>query len=87
WADGQPVTPEDVVFSFDKSKELNPLNFNYYRHVVKAEKTGDRDVTFTFDEKNNRELPNILGQLTIVPKHWWDAPGPDGKPRDISKTT
>ncbi|MEK1903170.1 MAG: extracellular solute-binding protein [Rhizobium sp.] len=87
WADGQPVTPEDVVFSFDKTKELNPLAGNYYHHVVKAEKTGERDVTFTFDEKNNRELPNILGQLMIVPKHWWGAPGPDGKPRDISKTT
>ncbi len=87
WADGQPVTPDDVVFSFDKTKELNPLAGNYYHHVVKAEKTGERDVTFTFDEKNNRELPNILGQLMIVPKHWWEAPGPDGKPRDISKTT
>ncbi len=87
WADGQPVTPEDVIFSFDKTKELNPLAGNYYHHVVKAEKTGERDVTFTFDEKNNRELPNILGQLMIVPKHWWEAPGPDGKPRDISKTT
>jgi microcin C transport system substrate-binding protein len=87
WADGQPVTPEDVVFSFDETKELNPLAGNYYHHVVKAEKTGERDVTFTFDEKNNRELPNILGQLMIVPKHWWEAPGPDGKPRDISKTT
>ncbi|MGR9248689.1 extracellular solute-binding protein [Rhizobium leguminosarum] len=87
WADGQPVTPEDVIFSLDKTKELNPLAANYYHHVVKAEKTGDRDVTFTFDEKNNQELPNILGQLTIVPKHWWEAPGPDGKPRDISKTT
>ncbi|MDC7746294.1 extracellular solute-binding protein [Rhizobium binxianense] len=87
WADGQPVTPDDVIFSFEKTKELNPLTFNYYRHVVKAEKTGEHDVTFTFDEKNNRELPNILGQLTIVPKHWWEAPGPDGKPRDISKTT
>ena len=87
WSDGQPVTPEDVVFSFDKTKELNPLAGNYYHHVVKAEKTGERDITFTFDEKNNRELPNILGQLMIVPKHWWEAPGPDGKPRDISKTT
>lgn len=87
WADGQPVTPEDVIFSFDKTKELNPLTGNYYRHVAKAEKTAERDVTFTFDEKNNRELPNILGQLVIVPKHWWEAPGPDGKPRDISKTT
>jgi microcin C transport system substrate-binding protein len=64
WEDGKPVTPEDVIFSFDKTKELNPLTFNYYKHVVKAEKSGERDVTFTFDEKDNKELPNILGQLT-----------------------
>ena len=87
WADGQPVTPEDVVFSFDKAKELNPLFTSYYSHVTRAEKTGDRDVTFYFDEKNNRELPSILGQFPIVPKHWWEGTGPDGKPRDISRTT
>lgn len=87
WADGVPVTPEDVVFSFDKFKELNPLYSTYYSHVVKAEKTGEREVTFTFDEKNNRELPVIVGELDIVPKHWWTANGSDGKPRDISKTT
>ncbi|WP_159945944.1 extracellular solute-binding protein [Rhizobium sp. 18065] len=87
WADGVPVTPEDVIFSFDKFKELNPLYSTYYNHVVKAEKTGDREVTFTFDEKNNRELPVIVGELDIVPKHWWTANGPDGKPRDISRTT
>jgi len=87
WADGQPVTPEDVIFSLDKAKELNPLLSNYYKHVAKAEKTGERDVTFTFDEKGNKELPNILGQLTILPKHWWEGTGADGKPRDIGKTT
>jgi microcin C transport system substrate-binding protein len=87
WADGTPVTPDDVIFSFDKAKELNPLNMSYYAHVTRAEKTGDRDVTFSFDEKNNRELPFILGQFLIVPKHWWEASGPDGKPRDISRTT
>ncbi|ENN84516.1 putative solute-binding protein component of ABC transporter [Rhizobium freirei PRF 81] len=87
WADGTPVTPEDVIFSFEKTKELNPLATSYYAHVVKAEKTGDRDVTFHFDEKGNRELPSILGQLTVLPKHWWEANGPDGKPRDISRTT
>lgn len=86
WADGTPVTPEDVVFSFDKAKELNPLQSNYYAHVVKAEKTGDRDVTFTFDETGNKELPDIIGQLTVLPKAWWEGTGPDGKPRDISKT-
>jgi microcin C transport system substrate-binding protein len=87
WADGKPVTPEDVVFSFEKGKELNPLYQSYYGHVVKAEKTGDQDVTFHFDEKNNRELPQILGQILIVPKHWWEGTGPDGKPRDITRTT
>ncbi|CAH0339011.1 extracellular solute-binding protein [Rhizobium sp. CECT 9324] len=87
WADGVPVTPEDVIFSFDKFKEFNPLYSTYYNHVVKAEKTGDREVTFTFDEKNNRELPVIVGELDIVPKHWWTANGPDGKSRDISRTT
>jgi microcin C transport system substrate-binding protein len=88
WADGTPVTPEDVVFSFEKAKELNPFMTSYYAHVLRAEKTGDRDVTFTFDEKNNRELPFILGQfLSIVPKHWWEGTGSDGKPRDISRTT
>jgi microcin C transport system substrate-binding protein len=87
WADGTPVTPDDVIFSFDKAKELNPLNMSYYAHVTRADKTGDRDVTFSFDEKNNRELPFILGQFLIVPKHWWEASGPDGKPRDISRTT
>lgn len=87
FADGKPVTPEDVVFSFDKAKELNPQLATYYTHVTKAEKTGDREVTFTFDEKNNRELPQIVGQLLVVPKHWWEANGPDGKPRDISRGT
>ena len=87
WADGQPVTPEDVIFSFDKSKEHNPLLSNYYRHVISAEKTGERDVTFRFDEKNNRELPNILGQFPIVPKHWWEGTDAKGNKRDIGRTT
>lgn len=87
WADGKPVTPDDVIFSFEKSKELNPLYTSYYRHVVAVEKTGDRDVTFRFDEKHNKELPMILGQFQILPKHWWEGVGPDGKPRDINRTT
>lgn len=87
WADGQPITPADVVFSFEKSKELSPQLATYYTHVTKAEVTGERDVTFTFDEKNNKELPQIIGQLLVVPKHWWEANGADGKPRDVSRGT
>lgn len=87
WADGEPITPEDVVFSFDKAKEHNPLQANYYGHVVSAEKTGDRDVTFRFDENNNRELPQILGQLQVLPKHWWEGTDKEGNQRNIARTT
>lgn len=87
WADGHPITPEDVIFSFEKSKELSPQLATYYTHVTKAEVTGEREVTFTFDEKNNKELPQIVGQVLVVPKHWWQANGADGKPRDISRGT
>ena len=87
WADGEPVTADDVVFSFEKAKEHNPLQANYYAHVVSAEKTGEREVTFLFDENNNRELPQILGQFPVLPKHWWEGTDKDGNARDISRTT
>ncbi|MBP2548437.1 microcin C transport system substrate-binding protein [Neorhizobium galegae] len=87
WADGEPVTPEDVIFSFNAAKENSTLFGSYYRHVVAAEKTGEREVTFRFDEKNNKELPAIVGDFPILPKHWWEGKDSAGKPRDISRTT
>ncbi len=87
WHDGNPVTPEDVMFSFAAFKENNPRYSGYYRHVVKFEKTGDRDITFTFDQPGNRELPQIVGQITVLPKHWWEGTDKDGKKRDITATT
>lgn len=87
FSDGSPVTPEDVIFSFEKGKELNPQLTVYYAHVVKAEKTGERDVTFRFDEKGNKELPSILGQFPVVPKSWWEGKDAKGNIRDIARTT
>ena len=49
--DRQPVTPEDVIFSMEAQKEANPGSRLYYKNVVKGEKTGEREVTFTFDTK------------------------------------
>lgn len=87
WHDGMPVTPEDVIFSFDMLKKHSPMHAAYYRHVVKAEKTGERDVTFTFDGAGNRELPQIVGQLVVLPKHWWEGVNAKGEKRDIAATT
>jgi microcin C transport system substrate-binding protein len=85
--DGQPITPEDVIWSLDAIKANDPKRAAYYKDVVKVEQTGDHDVTFIFSSKNNKELPSILSQLAVLPKHWWTANGPDGKPRDISAST
>jgi microcin C transport system substrate-binding protein len=87
WHDGQPVTPEDVIFSFTALKANSPQYAFYFEHVTKAEKTGERNVTFTFDAPGNRELPQIIGQFPILPKHWWEGKGADGKPRNIMETT
>jgi microcin C transport system substrate-binding protein len=87
WHDGEPISAEDVVWSFEVLTKNNPFQQKYYEHVVKAEVTGEREVTFTFDEPGNRELPHIVGQLMVLPKHWWEAEGNRGAQRDITRTT
>ncbi len=87
WHDGKPVTPEDVIFSLNAFKENSPSYGAYYRHVTKAEKTAEREITFTFDGPGNRELPQIVGQLPVLPKHWWEGTDKNGNRRDITATT
>jgi len=87
WHDGKPVTPEDVIFSFEAQKKLSPVYAAYYRHVVKAEKSGEQDIQFTFDAPGNRELPTIVGEMPVFPKHWWEGTDAQGRKRDISATT
>lgn len=87
WWDGQPVTPEDVIWSFEKAKELNKFMSSYYANVDRAEKTGEREVTFFFKLTGNRELPMIVGEFPILPKHWWEGTDANGKPRDIAAST
>lgn len=87
WHDGKPITADDVIFSLGALKAAHPQYAFYYKNVVSAEKTGDNEVTFRFDVKGNRELPHIVGQLTILPRHFWEASGPGGEKRDINKST
>lgn len=87
WQDGQPVTVDDVVWSFETLKEIYPTFTSYYSHVVKAEPVSEHVVRFTFDAPGNRELPSILGQLYVLPKHWWQGNDASGKPRNIRETT
>ncbi len=69
WHDGSPVTVDDVIFSFETLKSKgHPFYRAYYASVANAEATGPRTVTFTFAGGLNRELPQIVGQLTVLPK-------------------
>jgi microcin C transport system substrate-binding protein len=85
--DGKPITVEDVIFSFEAYKKYNPFIGTFYRDVARAEQSGEREVTFTMASPGNQEMPVILGQLRILPKHWWEGNDASGKKRDISATT
>lgn len=87
WHDGAKITPEDVIYSLEVNKAANPRLGLYYKNVTRAEATGENEVTFFFDVKHNRELPMIMGQLTILPKHWWTGKDASGNQRDPMKTT
>ncbi|ARB45940.1 hypothetical protein P40_11390 [Alloalcanivorax xenomutans] len=72
FADGHPVTAEDVVWSFNQLTEHGqPLYAYYYADVEKVEALSERKVKFTFKPGDNRELVMIVGQLPVLPKHFW----------------
>jgi microcin C transport system substrate-binding protein len=74
WHDGTPITPEDVIFSFETLKKKgSPFYRFYYADVVAAEKVGPRKVKFTFSGGVNCELPQIMGQLPIISKAYFTA--------------
>ena len=81
WHDGKPITVEDVIWSLETlRKEGRPFYRYYYKGVAKSEKLSARRVKFTFGDTENRELPLIMGQLPILPKHYWAS-------RDFNATT
>jgi microcin C transport system substrate-binding protein len=78
--DGTPITAEDVVWTFMALREFGRPQFkHYYADITEVVAESPRRVAFRFRNAENRELPVILGQLAILPKHWWAS-------RDFSKS-
>ena len=73
FSDGSPVTPEDVLWSFET---LGTKGHPRYRvatgKIATAEQSGPRSVRFTFSEED-RELPLILGLRPILKKSQWEG--------------
>ncbi|NKQ40594.1 MAG: ABC transporter substrate-binding protein [Sulfurovum sp.] len=72
--DNTQVTAKDVKFSFDTLvSKGTPLYKRYYLDVQKAEIIDPLTIKFHFKTDKNRELPFILGQLTVIPSHFWEG--------------
>ena len=70
FSDGKPVTPEDIIFSWELLRDRGRPNFRtYYIKATKAEQTGDRTVRFDLTGADDRELPLIIGLMPVLAKH------------------
>ena len=79
--DGTPMTPEDVVWTFETLRAKGqPMYRSYYGDVTKVEKEGERGVRFSFKSADNRELPQIIGEMPVLSKVYWSG-------RDFAATT
>ncbi len=79
--DGSPMTADDAVWTFETLRAKgHPSYRSYYGDVTKVEKEGERGIRFTFKSADNRELPQILGQMPVLSKKYWAG-------RDFEKTT
>lgn len=79
--DGEPVTAYDVVFSLNLLREDgNPFYASYYAGVEEVIALSEHQVRFTFNDTESRELPLIVAQLPILPRHYWE-------PREFTSPT
>ncbi len=79
--DGSPMTPGDVVWTFNTLREKgHPMYRSYYGDVTEIAQEGERGIRFRFKSAENRELPQILGEMPVLSKAYWSG-------RDFAKTT
>lgn len=81
FSDGEPVTVDDVIFSFEILRDKGrPNHRTYYKKVDRIERIGENGVKFVFTDTSDRELPLILGLMPVLPKH-------DIDPETFDRTT
>ena len=75
WWDGQPITPEDVIWTLEALQtDGHPFYGQYWGDLERAEDLGGNQVRIYFNTDNlNRELPHIAGQLPVLPKHYYET--------------
>ncbi len=73
FSDGKPIRAEDVKFSFDLLiSKGSPIFKRYYNDVKNVEVLDQYTIKFNYKRKGNKELPLIISQLHVLPKHFWE---------------
>jgi peptide/nickel transport system substrate-binding protein len=73
WSDGEPLTVDDVVFTYDYIKKFPALDFISVSPLLESvEKVDERTVRFNLVEPNSL-IANTLVSMPIVPKHIWST--------------
>lgn len=83
WHDGEPITVDDAIFSFNAFKEYGSAALKTsLMDVDRIERVGPREVRYVISDRaiKNASLPLIIGQLPMLPEHYWRS-------RDVSRTT
>jgi microcin C transport system substrate-binding protein len=82
--DGAKITANDIVFSFNLlMKKGSPIYSYYYADIKEAKLLTPTSVKFTFKNTNNKELALIIGQLPVLPEHFWKNKSFDKSSLDI----
>jgi len=75
WHDGQPLTAEDVAFTFDYMKEHMDA-FKWFTAVEKiegVEVVDDHTVVLYLEEPMAGFLVDVAGTVPIIPRHIWEG--------------
>ena len=71
WSDGEALTADDVIFTYDYIKQFPALDFiSVSAQLASVEKVDDRTVKFNLNEANSLIANTIVG-MPIVPQHIW----------------
>ena len=74
WHDGKPITAEDVKWTFETLRDKgSPFFGAYWGDVSKITVENDQRVRFDFSSVGNAELPLIIAEMTVLPKHYWEG--------------
>ncbi|WP_253184592.1 ABC transporter substrate-binding protein, partial [Natrialba sp. SSL1] len=71
--DGEPVTVEDVIWSYETAMETEaPAYAVFVDPIDEIEQTGEWEVTFHLEEPYVPFISSTLGEVPILPQHYWE---------------